>query len=134
MCCTYLIDLIESVQRKFTKRIPSLSKLSYIQRLNSIGLESLEFQRLRFYIINYCKILNGLFLINPFNRFLIQQPISSYRSSVPQKPLRCKSQLSNSFFSIGTRTFATLFQSLLKLYLLWHFLNHELKRLISPHF
>jgi hypothetical protein len=27
----YLIDLIESVQRKFTKRIPSLSKLSYIQ-------------------------------------------------------------------------------------------------------
>ena len=53
----YLIDLIESVQRKFTKIILSLSKLSYIQKLNNFGLDSLELRLLRFDIINYFKIL-----------------------------------------------------------------------------
>ena len=50
-----------------------------------------------------------------------------------QKPLRWKSKLSTSFF-IGTWTFGTFFQSLLKLYPLYHFSNHLLKWLISPHF
>jgi hypothetical protein len=50
-----------------------------------------------------------------------------------QKPLRWKSKLSTSFF-IGTWTFVTFFQSLLKLYPLNHFSNHLLKRLITPHF
>ena len=38
---------------------------------------------LRFDIINYFKILNGLSPINLFNHFLIHHPIFSSRSSVP---------------------------------------------------
>ena len=86
------IDLIKNVKRKFTKRFLSLFKLSYIQRLNSLGL--------RFDIISYYKILNGLSPINSFNHFLIHYSISSSYSSVPhlQKPSRCKIQLFTSFF------------------------------------
>ena len=38
---------IESVQRKFTKRIPSMSGLTYYSRLQVLRLESLEIRRLR---------------------------------------------------------------------------------------
>src|SRR5664279_1109442 len=56
----YLIDLIEHVQRRFTKRIPSISSLSYHERLAMINLESLELRRLRYDLIYYYKILNNL--------------------------------------------------------------------------
>jgi len=38
--------LIESVQRKFTKRIPGMSGLNYYSRLQVLGLESLAVRRL----------------------------------------------------------------------------------------
>jgi hypothetical protein len=54
----HLIDSIDAVQRRFTKRIPSLSSLSYSERLASINLESLELRRLCFDLIMYYKIIN----------------------------------------------------------------------------
>jgi hypothetical protein len=96
----YLIDLVESVQRKFTKRILLLSGLSYAERLARLGLESLELRRLRFDLINYFKVLNNVSPITPCDHFLIHQPLPSSRSSMPylQKPLRSNSKLSSSFF------------------------------------
>ena len=96
----YLIDLVESVQRRFSKRIPCLSNLSYTARLVRLGLESLELRRLRFDLINYLKVLNNMSPIVSTDHFLIHQPIPSSRSSMPllQKPLRCISKLSSSFF------------------------------------
>ena len=44
----YLIELLENVQRQFTKRIFGLYNLTCHQRLNCLGLESLELRRLRF--------------------------------------------------------------------------------------
>jgi len=38
----YRIDLIESVQRKFTKRINSLASVPYSNRLNLLNLQPLE--------------------------------------------------------------------------------------------
>lgn len=43
----YLIDLIESVQRKFSKRIPSLSILPYSSRLNRLNLQPLGYRQLK---------------------------------------------------------------------------------------
>lgn len=96
----YLIDLVESVQRRFSKRIPCLSNLSYTDRLARLGLESLELRRLRFDLINYFKVLNDMSPIVSTDHFLIHRPITSSRSSMPllQKPLRCNSKLSSSFF------------------------------------
>jgi len=42
----YNITKIESVQRRFTERIPSISHFSYSERLKFLGLESLEYRRL----------------------------------------------------------------------------------------
>jgi hypothetical protein len=44
---TRLIDTIENVQRRYTKRIPSLSSLSYPERLAAHNLDSLELRHLR---------------------------------------------------------------------------------------
>ena len=95
----YLIDLVESLQRKFLKGILLLSNLPYTERLAGLGLESLELRRLRFDPINYFKIFNNLTPITPCYHFLIYHPIPSTRSSMPhlQKPLRGNSKLSSSF-------------------------------------
>ena len=56
----HLINRLERVQRRFTRTIPSVSRLPYLTRLNILGLKSLEHRRL---IADLClcyKILNGL--------------------------------------------------------------------------
>jgi hypothetical protein len=96
----YLIDLLESIQRKFSKRVPSLSILPYPDRIHRLDLESLEVRRLRFDLINYFKIFNSLSPIDPESHFDIYTPLQSSRSSMPypQKPLRANTKLSSSFF------------------------------------
>ena len=54
------IALLESVQRRFTKRIFGMSGLSYSQRLQRIGMETLESRRLKTDLIMMFKILNNL--------------------------------------------------------------------------
>ena len=55
----YLIDLIENVQRRFTKRLYGLHNLCYSDRLESCHLEMLELRRLHADLIMVYKILNG---------------------------------------------------------------------------
>ena len=40
------IKRIESVQKRFTKRLPNISHLGYTERLKATGLDSLELRRL----------------------------------------------------------------------------------------
>ena len=54
------INLLESVQRRFTKRLSGMCGLSYLQRLQRIGLETLELRRLKTDLIMMFKILNNL--------------------------------------------------------------------------
>ena len=56
----YLFDKIENVQCQFTKRITSISHLTYHERLSILDMESLELRRLRFDLIRYYKIINNL--------------------------------------------------------------------------
>jgi len=51
--------MIESVQRRFTKRIPSLKKFSYRERLVKLNLQSLERRRLQSDLIILYKIIKG---------------------------------------------------------------------------
>jgi len=59
---TYLgdIDLIESVQRQFTRRLPGMGALSYLGRLIMLDLESLEHRRLQIDLIMVYKLILGL--------------------------------------------------------------------------
>jgi len=75
------IDLIEKVQRRFTKRIPCLHNLPYLDRLKTINLESLELRRLHFDLFYYYKIFHNLTEINPANFFTYHNPPSSLRNS-----------------------------------------------------
>jgi hypothetical protein len=54
----YLMDVIENVQRNFSKPIQSISSLSYLDRLAVLDLKPLELRRLRFDLIYYFEVLN----------------------------------------------------------------------------
>ena len=66
---TTTIRLIESVQRKFTKRLQGYSHLNYSSRLTNLEMESLELRRLHSDLIFTYKILFGLTKINPTDLF-----------------------------------------------------------------
>jgi hypothetical protein len=63
------IKLIETVQRKFTKRLPGYSHLSYTSRLERLNIESLKLRWLHSDLILTYKILFGLTSIIPSNFF-----------------------------------------------------------------
>lgn len=54
------IDLIESVQRRFTKKLTGLTDVSYMDRLNALGLETLEVRRIISDLILVYKIVHHL--------------------------------------------------------------------------
>jgi len=60
MVAINLVKLIESVQKKFTKRLPGYASLSYEDRLSRLGLDSLELRRLRYDLLLTYKIVFGL--------------------------------------------------------------------------
>jgi hypothetical protein len=65
------IEQVESVQRKFTKRLPGYAHSSYDERLIKLGLQSLEVRRLRQDLINTYKILFGLLDVNASDFFTL---------------------------------------------------------------
>jgi len=93
------INAIEKIQRKFTKRIPSLSNMPYLDRLKIINLDSLELRRLHFDLINYYKILHDLTPHDKNDFFSFHLPLTSLRSTTPLliRPTRAFSVLYSSF-------------------------------------
>jgi hypothetical protein len=79
----YLIEVLESVQRSFSKRLPSLSSLTYAERLAVLNLETLELRRLRFDLIFYYKVFNHLTPFDPDLVFTIYSPPNCLRSNEP---------------------------------------------------
>ena len=63
-----LINLLETVQRGFTKRIPGFWNLSYTERLNRLQLQSLEHRRLLSDLALCFNIVHGLIAL-PFDDF-----------------------------------------------------------------
>ena len=60
------------VQKQFTKRVYSLSHLSYPKRLVALNLEPLELRRLKNDLVMYYKCLNNLVAL-PSDEFFCQQ-------------------------------------------------------------
>ena len=54
------IRKVESVQRRFTKRLYGMKCLLYSERLSRLGLETLELRRLKFDLVYLFKIMCGL--------------------------------------------------------------------------
>lgn len=66
------VNALERVQKLFTRRIPSLSHLSYPERLAAINLEPLELRRLKADLVLYYKCLHNLTAL-PINTHFSQQ-------------------------------------------------------------
>ena len=93
------ILLIESVQRKFTKRIPSMSGLTYYSRLQVLGLESLEIRRLRTDVLLVYRIMFGMVRLNSNEFFTLRnQPHLRGHKYVINKQ-RCSNSRRINFFS-----------------------------------
>ncbi len=60
----YLIERIEKIQRRFTKRLPGLRDLSYGERLHILNSVPLELRRLHLDLIFLFKLLHGHFDID----------------------------------------------------------------------
>ena len=74
------IDIVERVQRKFTKRISGLENFTYLERLEKLKLEPLEYRRLKndlymcFSIVKNHSVLN----FSDFFRFSSSKNTRSY--------------------------------------------------------
>jgi hypothetical protein len=55
------IDLLEGVQRRFTKKVIGMSNLEYSDRLEALHLPSLEYRRLRGDLIEVYKMLHDMY-------------------------------------------------------------------------
>jgi len=64
-----LINQLESVQRRFTKRLPGLRSLTYDERCARLGINRLELRRLHADLTLCYKIIHGLVLLS-CDRFL----------------------------------------------------------------
>ena len=58
------INSIESVHQYITRRLTGLSQLSYLERLNVLGLETLESLRIKSDLILLYKVLNNQINVN----------------------------------------------------------------------
>ena len=63
------IDLIEGIQRKFTKSLLGFANLPYYVRLNRLNLQPLEIRCIFFDLILLYKIVHGLIDINTSDFF-----------------------------------------------------------------
>jgi len=71
--CFSLITELEKVQRRFTKRLSGLSKMSYLDRLQTLSLPTLEVRRLTADLIFCYKIINGLVSLDPADFFVFHE-------------------------------------------------------------
>ena len=71
------IDVLEKVQRRFTRILPNYRHLPYISRLKCYNLSSLYARRLFFDLLHVFKIVRAL---------LISTLVSSLRSTLIREP------------------------------------------------
>ena len=93
------IDCIERVQKSFSHRIPALKLLAYHDRLDILGLETLELRRLRFDLCMYFKIIRGFINVNKddFFYFPVNPHITRGNDFKLLKPVCKTNMLSNIF-------------------------------------
>ena len=97
-----LIEKIESVQRRFTKRFPCCRYMMYNDRLVKHNIDSLELRRLRLDLIYVYKIMFGLvaadmshyFSLQSTNNYNLTRRGNSYKLSVNY----CRISVRKNFF------------------------------------
>ena len=104
------IDLLENIQRRFTKRIIGMGDLEYEDRLRKLKLPSLEYRRTRGDMIETFKITHNIYDNKTTKNFFSLQ-VNSVTRGHPYKinKLSCKS---NSYAHFFTNRIINLWNSL----------------------
>jgi len=92
------IKRIESVQKRFTKRLPNISHLGYIERLKAIGLDSLELRRLHCDLLCTYKVLFGKLELDYTNMFVIRSQSATRGHSRKLFTRHCRTTARKHFF------------------------------------
>ena len=92
-----IIDLIERVQRRFTKRLPGYSNYTYNERLTLLKLPSLELRRLR--LVRQATATRG----HPYKLFKPQCTINARPSFFTQRIINVWNDL-----PVNTTNFSSL--------------------------
>ena len=91
------INILERVQRRATKLIPSVRSLPYEVRLKKLGIYSLETRRLRGQLIQVFKILNGFDEIK--NILVLDDNLITRNNGLKLKGKRYKTDIAKHFFT-----------------------------------
>ena len=88
-----LINQLESVQRRFTKRLPGFQSLAYDDRCARLGIDRLELRRLHAELIYVIKLFTGLccyHVINFFNIITNWSQVTWRRSQAVHARVSCQ--------------------------------------------
>lgn len=93
------ISLLESIQRRATKLIPSLKRLSYEDRLKDLNMFSVERRMLRGDLIQVYKLFSGLDNLDPNIFFSLNTDNATRGHNFKIKKESCKLDIRKHFFS-----------------------------------
>ncbi len=93
------IQTIESVQRKFTRRLPGMGALSYAERLIATNLESLEFRRIQYDLVLVYKIIHRLIALNFDDYFKLARSTATRGHAFKLETSRCRTNIGKDFFA-----------------------------------
>ena len=108
----YLINLIENVQKKFTKKLPGLQNICYQDRLKLCNLEPLETRRLHADLILMHKIINGAIHVDLHNFVALSHSITRGNNYKLTK-FRAKLDIRKYYFAFRTGN-------------VWNFLHNDI--------
>jgi hypothetical protein len=117
------INAIERVQKQFTKRIPSISHLTYPERLAAINLEPLELRRLKADLVLYYKCFNDLIALPHTDYFTLSQYTTQTRTGGNRLivPLCSTNSFANDFFIRCTNCWNSLSSDIVNTNSVQHF-------------
>ena len=92
------IDVLERVQKRATKQIPSVRNLPYSERLRALKIHSLETRRLRGQLIEVYKIINGFDLLGD-NILTVDRNSITRNNGLKLKGKRFHTDVAKNFFA-----------------------------------
>ena len=104
------IDLLESVQHRAIRIIPSLKKISYENRLKALDLTTLSERRQRGDMIQLYKIFNGIYKLETNKTIAAQQNQTRGHRFKYQKEITKQVHRENFFFTTAQLIYGTTCQ------------------------
>ena len=94
------INLLENTQRRATRFIPNINKLSYHERLEKLDLPTLSYRRFRGSMIETFKILHGYYDDNCVSSLFTFKDTITRGHKLSVRTWQCKTNIRRNFFTV----------------------------------